>query len=501
MTPNSLIATVFSIALIIAAAGLFLLRSRLQAAFARTRSESFEAGVSQATHDAEIELTRQRGELHHLSMECDRLGGDLTSLNHQHAILQGQLLELSKTCGEHESANQSLRSELARERSNTADVVQQLHSVQTECRELAEALATANAQLQSETQRADSQLKHLAAAREELGNQFQVLANRILEEKAERVSLQNQESLKPLLQPLQERLKDFQQQVVTVYHNESRERQNLKEEIARLAQLNTQISTDAVNLTQALKGSNKTQGIWGEMVLENVLEASGLAKGRDYVVQGTFVGEDGQQLRPDVVINLPEGKHMIVDSKMSLLAYEQFCSAGDESHRQAAVKDHLQSLRAHVKGLSSKNYQHLSSLNAPDFVLMFIPIEPAFMLAVTNENSLFNEALARNVLIVSPSTLLATLRIIANIWRLENQNRNAQEIADQCGRLYDKFVGFVEDMESIGTRLNQAKDVYESAHKKLVSGRGALVTQANKVRQMGVKTSKSLQGGFEGLAA
>ncbi len=239
-----------------------------------------------------------------------------------------------------------------------------------------------------------------------------------------------------------------------------------------------------------------TRGIWGEIVVENGLESSGLRKGQEYTVQEGLAAEADNQQRPDVVIYLPEGKHMVVDSKMSLLAYERYCNADTDVARNVAHRDHLQSVRNHIKGLSEKNYQNLHELKTLDFVLMFVPVEPAFMLAVTNDQTLFNDAFARNVLIVSPSTLLATLRTIANIWRQEHQNRNAQAIADQCARLYDKFVGFVEDLEVVGDRLEKAQRAYQSAHGKLSSGQGNLVRQLDKVRALGVKPSKSLRVGL-----
>jgi len=475
-------------------------RSKLADAATAAQAQGFQAGQQQAHHDAALGMAKLQGQLEHQAAEAVRLDGELVDMQHLHAALQGQLLELTKASGELSSGNQSLRDELGRERSSAADIALQLQLSQAEARRLAEDLATACTQLSSESQRADSQLKLLADARVELGNQFQVLANQILEEKAQRFTQQSHDSLAPLLQPLQERIKDFQKQVSDTHLADSKERLTLKTEIERLATLNHQISTDAVNLTQALKGSSKAQGIWGEMVLENLLEASGLRKGQDYIVQASFAGDEGQQFRPDVVIHLPEGKHMVVDSKMSLLAYEQYCSTDEEAMRLVAQKEHLQSLRSHAKGLSAKNYQGLADLKAPDFVLMFVPVEPAFMLAVTQDHALFNEALSRNVLIVSPTTLLATLRIVANIWRHEHQNTNAQAIAEQCGRLFDKFVGFVEDLEQVGTRLRQTQDAYESAHKKLSSGRGSLISQAGKVKQLGVKSSKSLPLALEELS-
>ena len=346
--------------------------------------------------------------------------------------------------------------------------------------------------LESERLQAGEKLALLDAARSEFGNQFQLLANQILEEKSKKFTEQNQLNLGGILLPLQEKITQFQTQVADTYDKDSKERLTLKNEIERLAALNGKISEDAVNLTQALKGSNKTQGIWGEMVLETVLESSGLRRGEEYQVQNTFDREEGGQHRPDVIIYLPEGRHMIVDAKMSLVAYERFVSASSDAERAESLKQHLLSVRTHIKGLSEKKYQTLTGLNAPDFVMLFIAVEPAFMLAFSQDPSLFNDALAKNVLLVSPSTLLANLRTIAYIWRQEQQNRNAQEIARQCAKLYDKFVGFVEDLEDVGKKLGQTQKSFDDAKSKLVSGRGNLLRQAEQVKKLGVKPSKNL---------
>lgn len=346
--------------------------------------------------------------------------------------------------------------------------------------------------LEAERLQATEKLALLEATRSEFGNQFQLLANQILEEKSKKFAEQNQLNLGGILLPLQEKIKEFQTQVANTYDKESKERLTLKNEIERLAALNGKISEDAINLTQALKGSNKTQGIWGEMVLETVLESSGLRRGEEYQVQTSFDREDGGQHRPDVIIHLPEGRHMVVDAKMSLVAYERFVSSANDEDRAESLKQHLISVRTHIKGLSDKNYQTLTGLKAPDFVMLFIAVEPAFMLAFSHDQSLFNDALSKNVLLVSPSTLLANLRTIAYIWRQEKQNRNAQEIAQQCAKLYDKFVGFVDDLEDIGKKLGQTQKSFDDAKSKLSSGRGNLIRQVEQVKKLGVKPTKNL---------
>jgi len=367
-----------------------------------------------------------------------------------------------------------------------------LDQQQTQLSDYQAKIAELTARLDAERIQATEKQALLEAARSEFGNQFQLLANTILEEKSKKFTEQNQVNLGGILLPLQEKIKEFQTQVADTYDKDSKERLTLKNEIERLATLNGKISEDAINLTQALKGNNKTQGIWGEMVLETVLESSGLRRGEEYQVQNSFEREEGGLHRPDVIIHLPEQRHMIVDAKMSLVAYERYVSATNDEERAESLKQHLVSVRAHIKGLSDKNYQTLTGLKAPDFVMLFIAVEPAFMLAFSHDQSLFNDALAKNVLLVSPSTLLANLRTIAYIWRQEQQNRNAQEIAQQCAKLYDKFVGFVEDLDDVGKKLGQTQKSFDDAKSKLSTGRGNLIRQAEQVKNLGVKPTKNL---------
>ena len=367
-----------------------------------------------------------------------------------------------------------------------------LDQQQTQLSDYQARVAELTARLDAERLQATEKLALLEAARSEFGHQFQLLANTILEEKSKKFTEQNQVNLGGILLPLQEKIKEFQTQVADTYDKDSKERLTLKNEIERLATLNGKISEDAINLTQALKGNNKTQGIWGEMVLETVLESSGLRRGEEYQVQNSFEREEGGLHRPDVIIHLPEQRHMIVDAKMSLVAYERYVSATNDEERAESLKQHLVSVRAHIKGLSDKNYQTLTGLKAPDFVMLFIAVEPAFMLAFSHDQSLFNDALAKNVLLVSPSTLLANLRTIAYIWRQEQQNRNAQEIAQQCAKLYDKFVGFVEDLDDVERKLGQTQKSFDDAKSKLSTGRGNLIRQAEQVKNLGVKPTKNL---------
>ncbi len=322
--------------------------------------------------------------------------------------------------------------------------------------------------------------------------EFENLANRIFEEKGNKFSEQNKEKLNEILNPLKDKISDFEKKVEESSRENIKGNASLREQLLMLKELNQQVTLEAKNLTEALKGQSKTQGSWGEFILESLLEKSGLVKGREYTVQESFTTESGKRFQPDVIIKLPENKSLVIDSKVSLVAYEKFSTCENEQEKQLALREHLASIRSHLKNLNSKNYQNLYKLESLDFVLMFMPIEPAFALAVQSENSLFSDAFELNIVIVSPSTLLATLRTIASIWRQENQNKNALEIAKQSGALLDKFVGFVEDLESIGRKIDDSKDCYTDAMKKLKDGSGNLIRRAEKIKELGAKTSKSL---------
>ena len=348
------------------------------------------------------------------------------------------------------------------------------------------------AALDSERKQGLGRIESLNEAKEALTSQFKNLANEILEDKSKRFTEQNVASLDALLKPLQTKLSEFKEQVNTSYGNEARERFALKSEIERLANLNLRMSDETRSLTQALKGDSKVQGNWGELVLESILESSGLRKGEEYLVQDSHTQTDGSRLQPDVVVKLPEGRSLVVDSKVSITAYSRHAEASDAVIAEQELSAHIQSLRQHIHGLSSKNYSSLYGIGSVDFVLMFVPIEPAFLLALKTAPNLYQEALAKNIVLVCPSTLMATLRTVAHLWRQDHQNRNALEIAKQCGTLYDKFVGFVDDLEKLGQRLDQAQTSYHDAFNKLKSGKGNLIRTAEKVRELGVKPSKSL---------
>jgi DNA recombination protein RmuC len=385
-----------------------------------------------------------------------------------------------------------LRSTVARVEQQAQIDLALANSLRTERDEALQNAIRLEAELDSERKQGLGRIESLNEAKEALTNQFKNLANEILEDKSKRFTEQNAASLDALLKPLQTKLTEFKEQVNTSYGNEARERFALKSEIERLASLNLRMSDETRSLTQALKGDSKVQGNWGELVLESILESSGLRKGEEYLVQDSHTQTDGSRLQPDVVIKLPEGKSLIVDSKVSITAYARHAETTDPIVAEQELAAHIQSLRQHIQGLSGKNYSSLYGVGSVDFVLMFVPIEPAFLLALKTAPNLYQEALAKNIVLVCPSTLMATLRTVAHLWRQDHQNRNALEIAKQCGSLYDKFVGFVDDLEKLGQRLDQAQTSYHDAFNKLKTGKGNLIRSAEKVRELGVKPSKNL---------
>ena len=338
----------------------------------------------------------------------------------------------------------------------------------------------------------DNQKKELDDLHKKIKEEFENIAHKILFNNSTMIQQQHSEKLADILSPLKEKIEKFEN-TVNITHKESiRENQSLKEQLKLLQDLNKSIGEEARNLTTALKGQVKTQGNWGEMILVTILERSGLVKDREYFVQSSMTSEEGRRLQPDVLIKLPDNKTIIIDSKVSLTAYERYSSAETEIERESALKEHIISLRRHIKGLGEKQYQQLYEINSLDFVLLFIPIEPAFSIAVLKDSELFNEAFDSNIVIVSTSTLLATLRTIASIWKLEYQNTNALEIARQGGALYDKFAGFVTDLDKIGDQIDASHRSWEEAMKKLATGRGNLVSSVQKLKNMGTKATNGI---------
>jgi DNA recombination protein RmuC len=418
-----------------------------------------------------------------------------TELAARQAELQSaanEVRSLSVRTAQAESAAENHFQTIEALRAELADEKRTRHDLLIEQTRLSSELAGTLVELRKEREGAQEKLNVLNEARDQLTHQFRSLANDILEEKSQKFAEQNKTSLDQLLLPLKDQLAGFKTTVERVYIEEGKERTALAEQVKQLHALNAQLSADATGLTNALKGSSQRQGSWGEMVLERILESSGLRKGHEYRVQESQTSADGSRDRPDVILNLPEGKHLVIDSKNSLLDYNDHVNARTEAEREAAANRHIASIRTHINGLSRKDYRSLHSLKTVDFVIMFIPIEPAFMLAIGQDPNLWTHAWDRNVLLVSPSTLLFVVRTVTHLWNQEKQKNQWQEIADQGGKLYDKFSDFVGDLSKLGDQLKLAQKSYDAAFNKLSTGTGNLIDRADKLQKMGLKVKKPL---------
>ena len=420
--------------------------------------------------------------------EMQRLQNEINILQIAHAKAEERALGLAS---ERDKAGKLLQDERIRYDHLTAALNQELLVEKNR-------LAKAEEQFVAQRQRLADQEKSIQEIQQKFQLEFQNVANKLLDEKSQRFIETNRTNLDILLNPLKENIKAFEEKVDKVYKAESDERNVLRGEITQLMSLNKLISEEAQNLTRALKGDNKKQGNWGEVILERVLERSGLVRDREYRLQASITGLDGTRLQPDAIIDLPDEKHLIIDSKVSLIAYERLVNAETEDERKLFSKAHVESIRGHVINLSSKNYHDLYQIDSPDFVLLFVPIESSFSLAVQIDAELFSDAWDKRVVIVSPSTLLATLRTIASIWKQERQNRNVLEIARLSGAMYDKFVGFVGDMEGIGKNIKLSQNAYDNAFNKLTDGNGNLTKTAEKIKSLGAKANKQLDQKYIG---
>lgn len=398
--------------------------------------------------------------------------------------------------GRADSALDELRQRAAQDRQEQE---QQVQHYRTRWEETNGQVVQLNAALGAEQERGRGLLQRLEEQKAELEQlqarmttEFENIANRLLTQRGRELNEQQQERLGTILKPLQERIESFQKQVQDAYQAEGKERFLLKSEIAKLVEQNQRLSQEANDLTRALKGDSQAQGAWGEMLLEKLLESSGLMKGQEYSLQESSTQADGSRLRPDAVIFLPDGKHLIIDSKVSLVHYERFTAASDEQEKARLLKQHVDSLRAHAKGLGEKDYTKLYEVQSVDFVLMFVPLEPAFLLALRERPEIFQEAYDRQVVMVTHTTLMATLRTIHGIWKHERIARNHIEIADRAGALYEKFVGFTDDLIKVGQQMDTAKRSYSEAMSKLSDGRGNLVRQVEMLKELGAKTNKSV---------
>lgn len=416
-----------------------------------------------------------------LHQERDELDRELSEIQSKYETLREENLGIQTLLSGMEVERDMLKGQL-KELSDVHENYAQLRSVNSGLQ----------VRLEEEQRQNSEKLALLKDAEEEMKLQFSKLANDIFEQRSKVHAEQNRQQLDTILKPFKEQVDAFGKKIENNYITETKERHLLKDQIVQLRSLNERLSDDANNLTKALKGENKTQGNWGELILERILESSGLREGHEYETQNSYKDEQGKMFRPDVLVHLPDEKDIVIDSKVSLVAYEHYIKAEDEAEKANALKQHVASIRAHIKGLSDKKYENLVGVKSLDFVLLFMPIEGAYMLALENDANFFQEAIKENIMVVGPSTLLVTLRTIEYIWRNERQEQNAQEIAQKGADLYDKFVGFLEDMEKIGGQISRTQESYDSAMNKLSTGKGNLIKRTEDMKKLGIKTKKKI---------
>jgi len=448
----------------------------------RWRAEAVTSGRS--SRDAEVAaLCAQRDAA---SARADAAESRMRRFEDDWTLAEQNLRRLTAQAAAQQAQAEGLAQELAGARLSQGEA-------QSRLVELTGRYAALEAGTRAESEAAAQKLQFLEQAEQRLREAFQNLANRILEDKAERLREQSTQQIGGLLDPLKVQLKEFRDAITTTHATEQRERGMLANEIQTLRQLNERISADAINLTRALKGDTRAQGAWGELVLERVLEASGLQAGREYLVQASFTDADGSRQRPDVIVRLPEEKDVVIDAKVSLVAYERFCGATDDDARAPALAEHVASLRRHIDQLSARNYAGIEGLRTLDFVLLFVPVEAAFIEAVRADERLYTHALAKNISLVSPSTLLATLRTVAHLWRIERRNVNAVEIAQRAARLHDNFTLLVGELEAIGGQLDKAQRAHASALRRLTEGgKGSVLLQVQSLAEMGAPVTRQL---------
>lgn len=410
------------------------------------------------------------------------------AIENEHAALESRY----ETLREENMGIQTLLSGIEVQRDMLKEQLKELSGVQEKYAQSLSLNSGLQVRLEEEQRQNSEKLALLKGAEEDMKLQFSKLANDIFEQRSKVHAEQNRLQLDTILKPFKEQVNAFGKKIEDNYITETKERHLLKDQIIQLRSLNERLSDDANNLTKALKGENKTQGNWGELILERILESSGLREGHEYETQGSYKDEQGKMYRPDVLIHLPDEKDIVIDSKVSLVAYDHYMKAEEENEKANALKQHVASIRAHIKGLSDKKYENLVGVKSLDFVLLFMPIEGAYMLALENDANFFQEAIKENIMVVGPSTLLVTLRTIEYIWRNERQEQNAQEIAQKGADLYDKFVGFVEDMEKIGGQISKTQESYDSAMNKLSTGKGNLIKRTEDMKKLGIKTKKKI---------
>lgn len=485
--PVALIIVVVLIIVAIAL-GIQLSRVRRQMSEAREAHQQSEHELARSRHDQELQHQR----LEQAESRAAELSEQLRELERRVEYWRNQASTL-------EQRSATLEAEKQSEHNRAESLVREREELRVRRDELSASLEAARVKLREQDVTIDKErkattekLELLERNRDALKHEFENLANRIFEQKSEHFSKQTRTSLDSLLNPFRDQIQDFRKRVEDVYTTETKDRQALRSEIKSLQDLNRQITEEAANLTRALKGDKKIQGNWGELILERVLEKSGLRKGVEYDTQGSYRDGDGQLLRPDVVVHLPDQRNLIIDSKVSLLAYQQWVTEEDEIERENHLKAHVEAVRQHIRTLSEKDYSQLNGLHSPDFVLLFMPIEPAFVAAFQYDENLFAEAFEKKIIVVTPTTLLATLRTIENIWRYERQSQNARKIADRAGAVYDKLRVFVEAMERMGSQIQTVQTTYDGAMNTLTRGRGNLISQASKFVELGVRVKKEL---------
>jgi DNA recombination protein RmuC len=407
-------------------------------------------------------------------------------------MLKGKLSALQQTVNQAAVAQGVLEGQAKVKVAEAEELKRQLQDAQTETLDLTNALTKVETDYEHLQKRMQEQAQELEQLREKFLQQFQSISNQVLMNNADHFNKASAENLERILSPLKDRIKEFEAKVDLTYEKTLKESVSLKEQITQLASLNQQMSQDALNLTKALKGESKTQGNWGEYLLESLLEKSGLRKGVHYEREEVRQNDESKVYRPDVIVRLPDAKHLVIDSKLSLVAYEAYCSCEDDNQLETYLRSHISSIRTHFTDLGRKNYHRLSGLNSPDFVLMYIPIEPAFNLALQHDQDIFTDAFDKNIVLVTTSTLLATLRTVAGVWRQEDQKRNVLRIAEESGKLYDKFVGFVDDLKVIGKHLESSQQAYNGAMNKLTDGKGNLIRRVEILKELGAKTSKNI---------
>jgi DNA recombination protein RmuC len=455
-------------------------------------------------HEHERDLADARAERMVLDERALGQQETIAQLRTHASQLSDELCRLQLRCEQLQAANAALESQVLRipviEREKVCRE-EQLSALQQQVSQQHTQVAQLRTALSQEQKQAAEKIALLNTAGEQLKEAFQNLANRIFEEKSSKFIDQNRVAVDHLIGPLREQIGDFKRRVEDVYDKETRDRTALHAEITHLKDLNQRISKEALNLTRALKGDSKARGNWGEVILARVLEASGLQKGREYDCQVSLRDAEGNRYLPDAVVRLPEGRDVIIDAKLSLKAYEAFYNSEDPLEKKKHLAMHIEAMRTHIRSLAAKSYETLEGVCTLDFILIFVPIEAAFLVAVETDGALFSEAFEKNIIVVSPSTLLVTLRTIQNIWRHEYQNRNAVEIAKKAGALYDKFVGFVASLDEVGQQLDRARTVYQLAHDRLTGGRGNLVRRAQELKELGVKAGKALPREMLDMAA